>query len=758
MSASGVFQEVTVMLKATAISRLWRVSTGLALSYSDVDDNFYHRPDVCHTLVKTNGLGKVTTGDLDVADGEGVSAAVMSDTVSHDLTPKSAKRPFDEAFASDCLSLSSLSDLDFSDVDSVGSVTSSDSSEDDIDLNVSRFENRLFRIMRCISKLAINNNGVIGPRFRDLLNTTAIEEVFQTILKATVFEVQQLLGRSTDDMWTVSDLKYAEKTWHTSDHGCYLCIAEDPAGANLPALYVGAAYGLTSSLYVRISQHLNERYRARSPSNILYSYIDGSIDVERDPSFVVLARYPRDRFENAVTRQTYIELTETVFMALFGTIVLKGGQSKYEISAWRDMYPVFSPQPCFPGCNQKSSVETYRGAKGGVVNEVAMYNNDPAARRSITKDRKISLRPGTERRYYINIGVLQIAFDCGLIQAYGFDKGDKMTTLLEITPDFTAHPNSWANTDGLPADARERANCLGICLSGKAKKQNDAIGVGQDFSIWLRYDIPYFEPPMKVYGFNRVNIAMTIIEWMLHELIVPIPPNRVSLTRAPKLLEYSRKKKTDMTGWTVEERKQHQKAYSTENYRKQKKKKADIKRKVAEGLDDRTDKQTLEDVGKWEHRKAAANALGAQYRKNNKEQSKIYSFAYRVVNTDRISAQGKEYYKENKEKIKARLEGNKEKISARQKKRYEENKEKLKAQSKAWYEKNKEKIKARDEGNKEKKRAQSKKNYEENKEKRLAQSRVYDEKNKEKKKANRKKKRAEAKEHSHNNREKVLAR
>ncbi len=77
----------------------------------------------------------------------------------------------------------------------------------------------------------------------------------------------------------------------------------------------------------------------------------------------------------------------------------------------------------------------------------------------------------------------------------------------------------------------------------------------------------------------------------------------------------------------------------------------------------------------------------------------------------------KEYYEDNKEKIKEYNEANKEKIAIRDKKYYEANKEKILLKKKEQYEANKEQIKEHYEANKEKILLQKKEYREANKEK-----------------------------------------
>lgn len=110
-----------------------------------------------------------------------------------------------------------------------------------------------------------------------------------------------------------------------------------------------------------------------------------------------------------------------------------------------------------------------------------------------------------------------------MVHPYGYKLGDNIETLLELTPELQPHLNAWANTDGLTDEAKEHASALGIRLSGVSKRQAGTVKIGDDFSIWLCYDITTFEPSVVANGLKRVNKAMTIIEWMLGELVLPIP-------------------------------------------------------------------------------------------------------------------------------------------------------------------------------------------------------------------------------------------
>ena len=88
----------------------------------------------------------------------------------------------------------------------------------------------------------------------------------------------------------------------------------------------------------------------------------------------------------------------------------------------------------------------------------------------------------------------------------------------------------------------------------------------------------------------------------------------------------------------------------------------------------------------------------------------------------------KEYYKDNKEKIKETkkeyYKDNKEKIKERKQKKYQENKEKILENQKEYYDKNKEKIS-------DYQKQYQKEYYEDNKEKILENNKEYYEKNKE---------------------------
>jgi hypothetical protein len=93
--------------------------------------------------------------------------------------------------------------------------------------------------------------------------------------------------------------------------------------------------------------------------------------------------------------------------------------------------------------------------------------------------------------------------------------------------------------------------------------------------------------------------------------------------------------------------------------------------------------------------KAIPTRTSKEWYKDNKEKIKVKTKAYREANKEKLNAKCKAYREANKEKIKVYNEDNKEKIDSYKKAYREANKEKERARQKAYREANKEKISAR---------------------------------------------------------------
>ena len=127
----------------------------------------------------------------------------------------------------------------------------------------------------------------------------------------------------------------------------------------------------------------------------------------------------------------------------------------------------------------------------------------------------------------------------------------------------------------------------------------------------------------------------------------------------------------------------------------------------------RTHKQYYED------NKKKIKEQGKEYYQKNKEKIIEQQKEYEEKNKEKIVKKNKEYREKNKEKIKGYYKDNKDKIDKQHKEHYQKNKEKIKEKHKEYYERTKE---VRLEKNKE--------YYEDNKDKIKEQKKEYNEKNK----------------------------
>jgi hypothetical protein len=133
-----------------------------------------------------------------------------------------------------------------------------------------------------------------------------------------------------------------------------------------------------------------------------------------------------------------------------------------------------------------------------------------------------------------------------------------------------------------------------------------------------------------------------------------------------------------------------------------------------------------------------------EYYEQNKDKIKEQQKEYREQNIDKIKEHQKEYYEQNKEHKKEYMkeyqkehyeqnkEHKKEYMKEYQKEHYEQNKDKIKEQRKEYYNKNKEHKKEYYEQNKEHKKEYIKEYYEQNKDKIKEQHKEYREQNKDK--------------------------
>lgn len=106
---------------------------------------------------------------------------------------------------------------------------------------------------------------------------------------------------------------------------------------------------------------------------------------------------------------------------------------------------------------------------------------------------------------------------------------------------------------------------------------------------------------------ERVNKAMTIIEWMLGELILPIPPNRVHMVANCKDFvedEAPAKERNDLSNMTPSEKRKYRLAQHSAYDRNRRAKRAEIVQRASLGLDDRTAKEKIEAEEKLSYRKS----------------------------------------------------------------------------------------------------------------------------------------------------------
>jgi len=127
----------------------------------------------------------------------------------------------------------------------------------------------------------------------------------------------------------------------------------------------------------------------------------------------------------------------------------------------------------------------------------------------------------------------------------------------------------------------------------------------------------------------------------------------------------------------------------------------------------RTHKQYYED------NKKKIKEQGKEYYQKNKEKIIEQQKEYEEKNKEKILRKNKKYREKNKEKIKGYYKDNKDKIKEQKKEYYEKNKEKLNEKKKKYYEKNKEYYKKK-----------NKEYNKKNKEKIKEQKKEYNEKNK----------------------------
>lgn len=327
----------------------------------------------------------------------------------------------------------------------------------------------------------------------------------------------------------------------TGDPGVYLWqVGHDLglrpiSGMPKPVRYQGAAWG-AAGLWQRISRRQNHghrlRYMAKSKM-LIYEYLEGIHGERKGSRFAAFATLKRDKL-SVDELKGWCVILETLGMVLnqtFDTEHVNG------IEAFRKMYlPDMGTSP-YLGANRSASVRKFQFATADsknpgyqpVLTKVekllrAYYSQGTVLTRA---QKEVMICPSTRNRAtpIVYLAKYNLGIPPTIIDRYGLRIGDTVTLTLDIHPDGP-HPHPWIDVE-LTKDEAPEALRLGICISGTTRRQGsarDSPPPGQHFSHWIERQINGLYS--GVTGHPSCNAAMSIIEWMRGEMIVPVPDNR----------------------------------------------------------------------------------------------------------------------------------------------------------------------------------------------------------------------------------------
>jgi len=344
-----------------------------------------------------------------------------------------------------------------------------------------------------------------------------------------------------------------ERTWETNDPGCYLWgISGGKVFA--PAEYVGAAWS-PGGIWKRISQHRNVQHRRECLENsrcLVYEYAEQVHGKRNRSSFIALGTFRRDAL-SMYDLKGWCLLLETAWVILRQTFAK---ETERDLPEFAVMWPEDRGISKRLGANRIPSIRKYAGytetgggGKDPIQEKVAkLVRVWKSQLQKITFNRlqktEVIRKPSKEdcdgygSTHLVMISGYTVGLHFQLLNRYGLHVGDKVTVTLDVVTG--RHPHPWVK---VPVDAYESATSvkLGISIFGISPKD------GQPFGEWIERQRNNLVTGVD--GHPSCNAAMSIIEWMRGEEIIPIPSNRVLMTKGNfRLSNYWGKETTNEGG------------------------------------------------------------------------------------------------------------------------------------------------------------------------------------------------------------------
>jgi hypothetical protein len=272
---------------------------------------------------------------------------------------------------------------------------------------------------------------------------------------------------------------------------------------------------------------------------LMYEYAEGYHGERERSRFVAFATVNPGKLTN-LELEGWCLILETLSMILLQTF--DKTQQYNDVPLFRSFYRADMGKSPFLGTNRIPSIRRYGGASSSValdpVNNtirglLAVWRTQggPSVSR-IQKDVKI-LPPARVPRVtpVVKVGRYQVGLDALYLAEVGYAVGDIITLTLDVVAD--GHSNPWIDVDPTIFEADE-ALTLGICISGTDKNPASQ-NRGQPFARWISRQRN--EGMAGITGNPAVNAAMSIIEWLRGEEIVPVPINRVIISDGNRRLD-----------------------------------------------------------------------------------------------------------------------------------------------------------------------------------------------------------------------------
>ncbi|PVH71168.1 hypothetical protein DL98DRAFT_540257 [Cadophora sp. DSE1049] len=269
---------------------------------------------------------------------------------------------------------------------------------------------------------------------------------------------------------------------------------------------------------------------------LVYEYSDGIKDVEREMSCAAVMILDRTNFSSR-WQKAWCLLGETFTMIMDQTLT-HDRNSSFHIQDFMDMPPNDVAKATHLGSNRTPSIHKFIGSKKEEQDTTDQYMKELRGLVRAWKSQRPkcilmqnSVTVGTpaprSKRPTAYIERYRLTLPEEILTNNNLEVGNKVIVTLDFN-ELGKHPRPFVDED-LRYDEADIAAQLGICVSGKDGE------TGEEFAQWVTRGET--EPWSGTMNHPAVNAAMTIVDWMRGETIVPAPQNRVLLKNGDRRLE-----------------------------------------------------------------------------------------------------------------------------------------------------------------------------------------------------------------------------